>query len=141
MGMSNDMFNTARIPDDLPVCPYHWAEPIHNSLNCPKTASDVGVWPKHLAFPKSDHHFYAEGSHNEGEDEVDELGRRQRPRTPPRNPQDPYVELDTPEYTGAIQKAKIVEKMLAMAGVRLAAVLNSVLDPQGAEGLKVQWNA
>ncbi|KDQ09429.1 hypothetical protein BOTBODRAFT_137742 [Botryobasidium botryosum FD-172 SS1] len=114
MGLSDRVSGILGVPDDLPVCPYHWAKPIHQALNCPARATDGGVWPKHLA-----------------------------PTRPPQHPDDPYVELDTPEYVGAIQNAKVVEKVLAMAGVRLAAVLNTLLDPQGGgaqEGLKVRWN-
>lgn len=35
-----------------------------------------------------------------------------------------YLELDTPEYTGKIREEWIVEKQLAMGGIRLAAILN-----------------
>jgi hypothetical protein len=44
------------------------------------------------------------------------------------------VELDTPEYWGRIKGDKVVEKLLAMAGIRLAAVLNSVLLGKVGEG-------
>jgi hypothetical protein len=36
----------------------------------------------------------------------------------------PYLELDTPEYSGAIEDAWIVEKLMSQGGIRLAAVLN-----------------
>ncbi|KAL7414985.1 phospholipase C/P1 nuclease domain-containing protein, partial [Mrakia frigida] len=39
------------------------------------------------------------------------------------------MELDTPEYWGRIKGDLIVEKQLAMGGIRLAAVLNSIFDP------------
>nr|ODN88281.1 nuclease I [Cryptococcus depauperatus CBS 7841] len=42
------------------------------------------------------------------------------------------IELDTAEYLGEIGKQKIVEKMLAMAGLRLAKVLNHVLAGEDA---------
>ncbi len=38
----------------------------------------------------------------------------------------PLIELDTPEYYGKLQDDKVVHKLLAMGGIRLAAVLNSV---------------
>lgn len=40
--------------------------------------------------------------------------------------EDPIIELDTPEYAGAIRKAGIVENLLARSGVRMAAVLNGL---------------
>lgn len=40
-----------------------------------------------------------------------------------RRPND-LLELDTPEYVGKIKKEFIVERMLAMGGIRLAAILN-----------------
>jgi len=45
-----------------------------------------------------------------------------------------YMELDTPEYTGKIKDAFIIEKLLAMAGIRLAATLN-YLFMDGGEGV------
>lgn len=39
----------------------------------------------------------------------------------------PLIELDTPEYLGKIADAKVVEKLLAMGGLRLAKVLNQIL--------------
>ncbi|KAJ7879523.1 phospholipase C/P1 nuclease domain-containing protein [Mycena olivaceomarginata] len=36
----------------------------------------------------------------------------------------PFVELDTPQYSGVISEQRIVEKLLAQAGLRLAGVLN-----------------
>jgi len=110
---------------DVPACPMHWARSIH-ALNCPGPFSPTGIWPKHLAFPNPSHQpsdEKARGVVNDSRDSGDEK----------------FVELDTPKYAGAIRGAKIVEKMLAMAGVRLAAVLNSVLDPDGISGLKVQY--
>jgi len=76
-------------PADLPICPLHWARPLHH-LNC------AYVWPPHY----------------------DTHGRA--------------PELDTPAYLGPIRDQHVVERMLAMAGVRLAGVLNSLLG--GEEG-------
>ncbi|KAJ7879527.1 phospholipase C/P1 nuclease domain-containing protein [Mycena olivaceomarginata] len=36
----------------------------------------------------------------------------------------PFVELDTPQYSGVISEQRIVEKLLAQAGLRLAGVIN-----------------
>lgn len=37
-----------------------------------------------------------------------------------------YVELDTAEYSGMIKEKRVVEKLLATAGIRLAGVLNQI---------------
>jgi len=87
---------------ELPVCPLHWARPIHK-LNCGSTL----IWPRFLS----------------------EIPPHSSP-TPP-TPAPELVELDTPEYAGRIRKELVIEKLLAMAGVRLAAVLNELLDPEG----------
>jgi len=86
---------------DLPVCPLHWARPIHD-LNCNSTL----IWPRFLsnAPPHS---------------------------TPIPIPPRDLVELDSPWYAGQIRNELVIEKLLAMAGVRLAAVLNELWDPQG----------
>ena len=42
-----------------------------------------------------------------------------------------YLELDTPEYVGAIKDAWLVEKLLAMGGIRLAATLNYLFALEG----------
>ena len=48
----------------------------------------------------------------------------------------PPIELDTPEYAGRIEKEMLVGRLLAMAGIRTAAVLNTIFgDP--AEGKKL----
>ena len=46
----------------------------------------------------------------------------------PPNSTDPHpaIELDTPQYAGKIRKRRIVEKQLAMGGIRTAAVLNGL---------------
>jgi hypothetical protein len=36
----------------------------------------------------------------------------------------PYLELDTPQYSGVIEDSWIVEKLMSQGGIRLAAVLN-----------------
>jgi len=38
----------------------------------------------------------------------------------------PPVELDTPEYAGVLERDLVVQKLLGMAGVRLAAILNTL---------------
>ncbi|KAF8581284.1 phospholipase C/P1 nuclease [Ramaria rubella] len=47
----------------------------------------------------------------------------------------PAIELDTPEYAGRIEKERLVGRLLAMAGIRTAAVLNSIFgDPEESRG-------
>ncbi len=48
------------------------------------------------------------------------------PETEGRAPRREYLELDTPEYAGSIEKKWIIEKLLAQAGVRLAGILNHI---------------
>jgi hypothetical protein len=52
------------------------------------------------------------------------------PETHGRAPRREYLELDTPKYTGRIEKEWIVEKLLAQGGVRLAGILNYIFAPQ-----------
>jgi len=42
----------------------------------------------------------------------------------------PLAELDVPEYKGRIEEDKIIQKQLAKAGIRLAAVINTLLLPE-----------
>jgi len=97
---------------ELPVCPLHWARPIH-ALNCNGTL----IWPRFLS----------------------EVPPHNSP-TPP-TPAPELIELDTPAYAGRVRKELVIEKLLAMAGVRLAAVLNELLDPEGPGAHEnVNWN-
>ena len=45
----------------------------------------------------------------------------------------PHVELDTPEYMGPIVNGHVMERLMAMAGLRLASVLNALFG-DAAEG-------
>ena len=96
--------------DDAVLCPYVWAKPIHE-LNCA-----LPVWPHELDLPGS--HPSEALSH--ADVDADAAGRR-----PPRHPE--LLELDTPAYAGRIAREWVVERMLAMAGVRMAGVLTDVL--------------
>ncbi|KAG6808837.1 hypothetical protein H0H87_012497, partial [Tephrocybe sp. NHM501043] len=51
----------------------------------------------------------------------------------PREPHAPLTQLDTPEYAGAIKNDLVIEKLLAQAGIRLAAVLNWLFADYGDE--------
>lgn len=79
----------ARETDDNSVCPWYWANPIHN-LTCD------WIWPKKLDEPP----------YNEGNGIL--------------------LELYTDDYAGKITKEWVVEKLLAMSGVRLAWILNLI---------------
>ncbi|KAJ7092079.1 S1/P1 nuclease [Mycena belliarum] len=81
--------------DDELICPYAWATPIH-ALNC-----EI-VWPPALDLPPYNNSRFDAGLVQTG----------------------PYLELDTPEYSGAIARQWIIERLLAQAGLRLAGVLN-----------------
>jgi hypothetical protein len=118
--------------DDGAVCPFHWAAQIH-PLNC-----DI-AWPKELEAPEYAQHVDSEAAehhcgHDEGEHEAEEeaLGG-------PRRPTPHYVELDTPQYAGAIAKRRIVEKSLAMGGIRLAAILNWLFVDPDALAARTLW--
>jgi hypothetical protein len=115
--------------DDSAVCPFHWASEIH-PLNC-----EI-VWPKELDVPEHRSALDFEGSdggcgnHQEITDDHDLEARSAdpvgRPRFPPK-----YIELNTPAYAGTIAERRIVEKLMAMGGIRLAAILNWLfVDPE-----------
>lgn len=112
----------AQETDDELLCPHYWAEPIHK-LNC-----DI-VWPKALDQPPyNDTRLDGASSCDPSIDmclspEYDETSSSgaASASTPSHGP---YLELDTPEYSGVISEQWIVEKLLAQAGIRLAGVLN-----------------
>jgi hypothetical protein len=123
-----------RAIDDDVVCPQAWADPIH-ALNC-----EI-VWPKALDEPpyKHTHLFPSTSPHDHHHTSVDaEIVQFDSAGTYVAGPKGgPYLELDTPEYWGAISERWLVEKLLAMAGIRLAGVLNWLFAEEGGEGLKV----
>ncbi|CAK5281148.1 unnamed protein product [Mycena citricolor] len=113
--------------DDALICPYYWAQPIH-ALNCEL------VWPKALDEPPYDtisaahdgdaRTYHGSDAHGRDTlaaelDQVDAAGRFTAG-----TPSKQHLELDTPEYSGKIMKDRVVEKLLAQAGIRLAGVLN-----------------
>ncbi|KAH8101871.1 phospholipase C/P1 nuclease domain-containing protein [Cristinia sonorae] len=107
--------------DDDALCPYSWAKELHK-LNC-----EFPVWPRELDQPPYSHAAYStsdeheEHTHDEEAylDASNPLGRRPQPHPD-------LFELDTPEYAGRIRSQWIVERLLAMAGIRLAALLNGL---------------
>jgi len=89
--------NNAQVP--LGTEPEDLVCPFHWSKPLHKLNCDV-IWPSSL-----------------DEDSLLPLVARPRPH---------YVELDTAEYSGAIKSSRLLEKLLAMGGIRLAAVLNGL---------------
>lgn len=107
---------TAASPQDdpsLPACPLHWSAPIHQ-LNC-----DV-VFPPELdrPDPSGRHVLTTLAQSLFGWFGLESLA------------EPPLLELDTPAYAGKIREHKVVEKLLAMGGVRLAAILNDMFDSE-----------
>ncbi|EPQ31752.1 uncharacterized protein PFL1_01084 [Pseudozyma flocculosa PF-1] len=102
----NDQDPSAVDDTDLPICPYYWTKPMHPLVCEYAFAHPVPEWE-----PPSDD---LEG------------GVPEHPPSPP-PPRLPLPELDTPEYLGRIDADKVIQRQLAKAGVRLAAVLNTLL--------------
>jgi hypothetical protein len=113
--------------DDELLCPYHWAAPIH-SLNC-----EI-VWPKALDEPPYRHtapHAPAHDSTSSHDCSGYDLNSSEAEFA---DGPGPYLELDTPGYAGVISERLIVEKLLAQAGIRLAAILNWLFADLDGEG-------
>ncbi|TDL24454.1 phospholipase C/P1 nuclease [Rickenella mellea] len=51
-----------------------------------------------------------------------------------------YIELDTPQYSGVIKEQFIIERLLAMGGIRLAAILNYLYGNEDGNGLRVNMD-
>jgi len=131
--------STMDTDDDL-ICPYYWAQPIH-ALNC-----EI-VWPKALDEPPYNNHtrvadVAGSSHHHECVSPANELAQVDSAGRLVAGPVGgPYLELDTPEYSGVISKKWIIEKLLAQAGIRLAGVLNYLFaDIEDPEEAKL-WNS
>ncbi|KZT10279.1 phospholipase C/P1 nuclease [Laetiporus sulphureus 93-53] len=101
--------------DDEVLCPYAWASEIHK-LNC-----ELPVWPVEL-----DANSSAAFHSCSGEDSDAEVEGKPRPHPD-------LLELDTPNYVGNIRTQWVLERLLAMAGIRLAGILNGLVlgsDPE-----------
>lgn len=59
---------------------------------------------------------------------------------PEYDPTGPLLELDTDKYTGALARAKVVERLLAMGGLRLAKVLNEAVSDGKYKGVYVEYD-
>ncbi|KAJ8502243.1 hypothetical protein ONZ51_g109 [Trametes cubensis] len=99
--------------DDESVCPYAWARPIHDAElrpDSPCLPYDVVDFLDMTILDGEESAQKGEGAHAQG-------GR-------PRHPE--LLELDTPAYAGRLARGWVVERLLAMAGVRLAGVLTDI---------------
>ncbi|KAI0071106.1 phospholipase C/P1 nuclease [Panus rudis PR-1116 ss-1] len=112
--------------DDDALCPYAWAKELHQ-LDC-----DFPIWPRQLDEPPYNHSFvepFTEDIHIHEENAEEELFSSfaqlddftGRPR-----PHPDLLELDTPEYAGRIRSQWLLERLMAMAGIRLAGILNGL---------------
>ncbi|CCL98564.1 uncharacterized protein FIBRA_00564 [Fibroporia radiculosa] len=104
--------------DDGVLCPYAWAREIHE-LNCA-----LPVWPAELSVQHSSGAADPELDSHSGCAHDDDVGAAMagRPR-----PHPDLLELDTPAYAGHIRAQWVVERLLAMAGIRLAGILNGLV--------------
>lgn len=117
MNIFTNSGGVARETDDDILCPYHWAQPIQE-MNCEL------VWPKALDEPP---YSLATDLHASGPNSlIDhiEQGNFEEVDEESADGRKIYLELDIPEYAGVITKTMMVEKLLAQAGIRLAAVIN-----------------
>jgi len=104
--------------DDDALCPYSWAKELHK-LNC-----DLPIWPRELDEPHREHAALTSAAREEVPDQEDFVEFYTTGRRPLPHPD--LIELDTPEYAGQIRTQWIVERLLAMAGIRLAGLLNGL---------------
>ena len=105
--------------DDGVLCPYGWAKELQK-LDC-----DLPVWPRELDEPPYKHAAYTPVEHEDMHDDEGEFMEVYENARPPR-PHPDLLELDTPQYAGRIRNEWIVERLLAMAGIRLAGLLNGL---------------
>ena len=120
--------------DDGVVCPHAWAAPIHK-LNCEL------VWPPALDEPPYGHAHISPPAGGDGHAASVEAELAQFDSwgdyAGGGGGGGPYLELDTPEYWGVISEGWVVERLLAMAGIRLAGILNWLFAEEGGEALWV----
>ncbi|OSD08727.1 phospholipase C/P1 nuclease [Trametes coccinea BRFM310] len=131
--------------DDARMCPYAWARDVH-ALNCD---AELPIWPHGLDAPGEhegeesevrgwhavpyDVVEYGDESLMGGVVDVKQreteeamgLSEEGEDARTPRHPE--LLELDSPEYAGKLANRWVVERLLAMGGVRLAGVLTDIL--------------
>ncbi|KIJ15125.1 hypothetical protein PAXINDRAFT_169306 [Paxillus involutus ATCC 200175] len=125
LGTSSSSSGPLGVDDDT-LCPYHWAQPIHQ-LNCKivfPQALDEPPYNSRISFVETD--IKQEG-HVCGESHVDDYDLFVTLNARKNN----YLELDTPEYAGFIKDQWIIEKLLTQGGIRLAAILNWIFAELG----------
>ena len=115
---ADDIFSWARCPS----APLTTSNPVQHHLGIPPTDDDT-VCP----------YFWAKPIHSLNCEIV----------WPPAMDADnhPPIELDTPEYAGRIEKEMLVGKLLAMGGIRTAAVLNTIFGDPEESGKLVNLNS
>lgn len=121
ISMVNPKMGVEIIPDGPILCPYYWAQPIHQ-LNC-----DI-VWPVEVDDTRFDTNF-APNDCNMLDDGSDDLNSDLLPFLSQEANGD-LIQLDSPEYSGVIAKQMILEKLLAQGGIRLAGILNYIFAPK-----------
>lgn len=120
---------------DLPICPMAWGKPMHGLVCKYAFAEPVAHHNLSSTISAKDDD---DGDDDDDNDDVDAERRRRRrrrrpatppspPSTPPHQPTPDLPELDSEEYFGRINDDHVIQKQLAMGGIRLAAVLNSLL--------------
>ncbi|KAH9477946.1 Endonuclease 3 [Psilocybe cubensis] len=103
-------------PDGPIVCPYYWAQPLHE-LNCEL------VWPKELeSLP-----------YNQPQFESNSAVSSECEKTPP-------LDLDVSKYADVIERDMVVEKLLAQGGIRLAGLLNYIFANKSQPTLPITWS-
>lgn len=125
MSKLNPKMGVSILPDGPIICPYYWAQPIHQ-LNC-----DV-VWPVELDDPRFSSPFdlpVAECIAQEDIDVSDDDDRHLEPCSS-LDERVRLIQLDSPKYSGVIAQRMIVEKLLAQSGIRLAGILNYIFAPK-----------
>ncbi|PCH44834.1 phospholipase C/P1 nuclease [Wolfiporia cocos MD-104 SS10] len=113
------------------LCPYAWAREIHE-LNCafPVWPPELDEHPSALLSELAEEHgcSCSDEAHDEHHlntaAEHDDMHANSS-GTP--RPHPDLLELDTPRYAGRIRKRWLVERLLAMAGIRLAGILNALV--------------
>ena len=121
ISMLNPKMGVEIIPDGPILCPYYWAQPIHQ-LNC-----DI-AWPVEVDDTRFDKDFTSNEC-NMPDDGTDDLDSDLQPFSSQESKGD-LIQLDSPEYSGVIAKRMIIERLLAQGGIRLAGILNYIFAPK-----------
>lgn len=128
---------------DLPLCPMAWTRPMHPLVCSYAFASPVpapSFGTQKTPFDGTVSQLYEDDQLRLDilDSDLDAARRRRKHRrpTPPSSPHEPpsqLPELSGDDYLGRIDRDKVVQLQLAKAGVRLAAILNSLLLDEALE--------